>query len=116
MHTPLGDHLAVEVASFFQKPEIRQQHRAAWSGSTFWLSATGQPLVVVSLVGLSLFMAGSSFCVRWRPPAGWWLSSQYSSGDRFINEMNCYDREDEWLAMAGPCVWDADTFTDKIIG
>ena len=32
MHAPLGDHLAVKVGQFLQKPHILQQHRATRSG------------------------------------------------------------------------------------
>ena len=62
VHTPLGITSRSKWASF-----SRNQKSCNSIGPrgpaviTFWLSATGQPLVVVSLVGLSL-MAGSSLC------------------------------------------------------
>ena len=75
VHAPLRDHLAVEVGQLFQKPEILQQHRAAWSGGHHILVVGHRAAVGRGQFGRFVTHGGFLCCVPWRPPAGWWLSS-----------------------------------------
>ncbi len=54
MHAPLGDYLPVEMGKLLQKPDILQKLRPPGPAvMTFWLSATGAPVLLVSFFCVS---------------------------------------------------------------